>query len=204
MLVFGTAIAVAQYAGALFLSRPHVIRVSLVAPGPGPANGTVRNENAGPHHLSSPPVEPHAEHHQEAAEPLPVGPSVLPGIPAPGPASSAGETSDAAAGPEVVATRSGESGGDTSGVIIPEQWIALEAAIERTKNYPRLARERGIEGTVRLRFRLLPTGAIEKLELVESSGSELLDSASIRSVYRAAPMPYVQGWVEVPMAYVLK
>ncbi len=84
------------------------------------------------------------------------------------------------------------------------EWALIAASIERTKNYPRLARERGIEGMVRLRFRLTSSGAVEKLEIVQSSGSEILDSASIGAVYRAAPLPYVSGWVEMPMKYVLK
>ena len=90
------------------------------------------------------------------------------------------------------------------GLIAPEQWSLIVSAIERTKSYPRLARERGTEGVVRLRFRLRPEGSIEKIEIIESSGSTILDSASVRAVYLAAPMPYVQGWIEVPIAYVLK
>ena len=85
-----------------------------------------------------------------------------------------------------------------------EQWQQLYVAIERVKNYPRFARERGIEGTVLVRFKVLPTGNIEKVDIIKSSGSDILDTASVRTVYRAAPMPYVHGWVEVPMSYVLK
>jgi TonB family protein len=90
------------------------------------------------------------------------------------------------------------------GGISPEEWANLAAAIERTKNYPRLARERGIEGVVRVRFRLTSSGTVEKIEIVKSSGSVILDNASISTVYRAAPMPHVSGWVEMPMKYVLK
>ena len=61
-----------------------------------------------------------------------------------------------------------------------------------------------IEGVVRLRFRLNAAGGIEAVEVIKSSGSELLDSSSIRAVHRAAPMPPVTGWVEMPMRYVLK
>jgi protein TonB len=89
-------------------------------------------------------------------------------------------------------------------VIVPEQWAAIESAIRRHKNYPRLARERGIEGVVRLRFTLNPTGAVDKIEILQSSGSEVLDNASVQAVYRATPMPYIKGWVEIPIAYVLK
>ena len=96
------------------------------------------------------------------------------------------------------------NGNDAGGLIAPEQWSLIVSAIERTKSYPRLARERGTEGVVHLRFRLRPEGSIEKIEIIESSGSTILDSASIRAVYLAAPMPYVPGWIEVPIAYVLK
>ena len=80
----------------------------------------------------------------------------------------------------------------------------ISSAIERSKSYPRMARERGIQGVVRLRFTVRPQGYVDRVEIVKSSGSEVLDSASVRTVYRAGPMPYVSGWVEVPIAYVLK
>lgn len=88
--------------------------------------------------------------------------------------------------------------------ISAEQWALIEAAIERTKNYPRLARERGIQGVTLIRFKVKPSGDVESTEILKSSGSEILDAASIRTVYSAAPLPYVRGWIEVPMAYVLK
>jgi TonB family protein len=94
--------------------------------------------------------------------------------------------------------------GNPTSVFSKEQWQQLSIAIERAKNYPRFARERGIEGTVLVRFKVLPTGEIEKVNVIKSSGSDILDTASVRTVYRAAPMPYVNGWVEVPMSYVLK
>ncbi len=80
----------------------------------------------------------------------------------------------------------------------------LQSAIEKAKNYPRLARERGIEGVVLVKFRVLPSGDVEEVSVVRSSGASILDEASVRTVRRAAPMPYVNGWVEVPMVYELK
>jgi TonB family protein len=107
-------------------------------------------------------------------------------------------------GPVTASTGMGNGIEPGFGLIAPEQLSLIVSAIERTKSYPRLARERGTEGVVHLRFRLSPEGSIEKIEIMESSGSTVLDSASIRAVYLAAPMPYVQGWIEVPIAYVLK
>lgn len=97
----------------------------------------------------------------------------------------------------------GQTGGSQSGLVSTE-YLGLVEAIERVKKYPRLARERGMEGVVRLRFMLNHSGGVDAVELVKSSGYEILDSASISAVYRAAPMPYVNGWVEMPMRYVLK
>jgi TonB family protein len=101
----------------------------------------------------------------------------------------------------------GEAGSGTDeqfGAASAEQWAVIVSSIERVKSYPRMARERGIQGVVHLRFRVKPEGEVDSVEIVKSSGSEILDTASVRTVYRAAPMPYVKGWIEVPIAYVLK
>ena len=66
-----------------------------------------------------------------------------------------------------------------------------------------MARERGIQGVAHVRFKLRPTGEVETIQIVKSSGYDILDTASIRTIYRAAPMPYVDGWIEVPISYVL-
>jgi protein TonB len=97
-----------------------------------------------------------------------------------------------------------QEAGSPSATVSSEQWAVIVSSIERVKSYPRLARERGIEGVVRLRFRVRPQGEVEHVEVIRSSGHEILDAASVRTVYRAAPMPYVSGWVEVPISYVLK
>ncbi len=98
----------------------------------------------------------------------------------------------------------GQDSGAQSGVVPAEQWAIIVSSIERSKAYPRVARERGIQGVVHVRFRIRPSGDIETVQIVKSSGYDILDTASIKTVYRAAPMPYVNGWVEVPMAYIIK
>jgi TonB family protein len=98
----------------------------------------------------------------------------------------------------------GLAAGSPAGSVSSEQWAVIVSSLERVKNYPRLARERGIEGIVRLRFHVRSQGEVDHVEIVKSSGYEILDTASVRTVYRAAPMPYVSGWVEVPIAYILK
>jgi protein TonB len=53
--------------------------------------------------------------------------------------------------------------------------VALRAP---APTYPRLARRAGEEGSVLLRLHLDPTGAIVRVEIVESSGFERLDEAA--------------------------
>jgi protein TonB len=149
-----------------------------------------------------------AEPRQTAPLELPADLSAASKVPDDSPAAAADSISSDFStdvhGQTIASAGAGEGENAGKGFIAPQQWTAIQTAIERTKNYPRLARERGIEGEVRLRFRLDSSGSVEAVEVVKSSGYEILDSASIRAVYSAAPMPSVQGWIEVPIAYVLK
>jgi protein TonB len=73
--------------------------------------------------------------------------------------------------------------------------------IEGAKRYPRMARKMGIEGRATVRFKLRGNGKIERAELVETSGSEILDQASLETVRRAAPLPYKEGWLKVVIVF---
>ena len=67
--------------------------------------------------------------------------------------------------------------------------LAWQQKVEHAgnKNYPVEARQQGLEGDVRLMVALLPNGAIHKIEVLESSGIALIDTAAIRSVHLASP-----------------
>ncbi len=216
-MVFGSAFAVALYGRGLFMASGDTIMVALVSPGPISGNGTGAVSS---HKLASTPITNQVD---ELMNEKPIKPRTNQVD-----AAKNEKVTDVHAEQEMTSMRlSGQTannadfGIDASGLspttlgggnsisaqfggISPEEWANLAAAIERTKNYPRLARERGIEGVVRVRFRLTSSGTVEKIEIVKSSGSEILDNASISTVYRAAPMPHVSGWVEMPMKYVLK
>jgi TonB family protein len=206
ILIFGTALAFAQYTGVLFRNDGTVITVSLLSGGGGAAG----------------------RHGQETARRMPVN-AMTPALAVPEAKSALaaeektegttgekpGEARPQAGGSEGAGTAVGGQGEGTSPVVAggadggasafsSEQWRQLYSAIERAKTYPRIARERGIEGTVLVRFKVLPSGTIDTVNIVRSSGEEILDEASVKTVYRAAPMPYVNGWVEVPMSYILK
>jgi TonB family protein len=73
--------------------------------------------------------------------------------------------------------------------------------IEAAKRYPRVARRMGIQGTTTIRFKLKSNGQVETAEIVESSGSEILDQASLETVRAAAPLPYKDGWLKVGIVF---
>lgn len=54
-------------------------------------------------------------------------------------------------------------------------------------NYPSEARQAGIHGTVRMLVVLSKDGTVKELQVLESSGSSLLDDAALRIVRLAAP-----------------
>jgi protein TonB len=75
--------------------------------------------------------------------------------------------------------------------------------------YPSLARERGFEGTVLLRVRVLPDGTAGEVAVERSSGHEILDGAALRAVKlwlfspatrNGIPVP---AWVTVPVRFSL-
>jgi protein TonB len=73
--------------------------------------------------------------------------------------------------------------------------------IEAVKRYPKMARKMGIEGTVVVRFKLKPGGQVEAVEVMESSGYEILDKASLETVRDASPFPYKEGWLKVGIVF---
>ena len=88
------------------------------------------------------------------------------------------------------------SSGDVDSVI-----AEIMRRIEKAKRYPRMARKMGTEGQATVRFRIKPDGKVEGVELMESSGSEILDQASLETVQRASPLPYKEGWLKVVIVF---
>jgi len=64
---------------------------------------------------------------------------------------------------------------------------AVRDGIDAAKRYPRLARQAGFEGSTLLAFKLLSSGDVQDLRVVESSGHSILDEAALNAVTRAAP-----------------
>jgi TonB family protein len=210
VLVFGSAIAFAQFARGALWGHRDVTVVSLIDPGPG-NQGRVSQSRKHRETLSDRRSEAIHGTASSAAQPEVPAEKQAAREEAPLPGASennqvgTGDAGDAGAAHGQAGDASAGSGSDTEFGLVPaDQWAVIVSSIERVKSYPRFARERGIQGVVHLRFRVRPQGEVDRVEIVRSSGYEILDTASVRTVYRAAPMPYVSGWIEVPISYVLK
>lgn len=86
----------------------------------------------------------------------------------------------------------------------------VKARLNQAKRYPWLARLQGLEGTTQIRFHIMPDGEADKIEVVRSSRSELLDQEAVANVKRVKGFPippeeFPQGiLVQVPMVFQLK
>lgn len=73
--------------------------------------------------------------------------------------------------------------------------------------YPEQALDRGWEGSVMLRVKVLPNGSPDTVTIKESSGKKILDNAAVRTVKQWKFSPAlkgktpVEGWVDVPIHY---
>lgn len=72
---------------------------------------------------------------------------------------------------------------------LPNWTSQLVARLERYKRYPSEALSRGEHGVVRLAFSVDRNGGVHLARILRSSGSSLLDEATLALVARAAPLP---------------
>jgi TonB family protein len=94
------------------------------------------------------------------------------------------------------------SGSDEGDGVVPKDIIdAIRNAIERNKVYPLAAQKRGTEGTVRVSFSITPKGNPARLRIVKSSGSRILDRATLEIVKKAAPFPSIDASLEIPVVF---
>ncbi len=73
--------------------------------------------------------------------------------------------------------------------------------ISSAKYYPLIAKKRGLQGDALLRFELKTDGALEKVTIIKSSGSSILDKTAVNTVKKAAPFPYINGSIDIVLSY---
>jgi len=104
--------------------------------------------------------------------------SLVEPLPAPGPATPA-------VGPVAVAPR--------------PAWFTPPAFVDRVEPlYPERARRAGVEGVVTVRIRLDALGAVLAVELVQPSGSRLLDEAAVTAAQASRFAPAARESAGVP------
>ncbi|MGJ8686375.1 MAG: energy transducer TonB, partial [Spongiibacteraceae bacterium] len=67
-----------------------------------------------------------------------------------------------------------------------DRWEERVEAIGNA-NYPKKARSNNIEGELRLLLMLMPSGAVDEVRILKSSGHNILDRAALQIVRKAAP-----------------
>jgi len=72
---------------------------------------------------------------------------------------------------------------------VPNWKSQLVARLERYKRYPSQAQSRGEQGVAQLAFSVDRSGGVHHARILRSSGSSLLDEATLALVERAAPLP---------------
>lgn len=102
-------------------------------------------------------------------------------------------------GDKILDNTKGGSGKDGADSI----YAFIRSAIEKAKTYPFLARKKGIEGTVITVFTINSQGYPKNVRVEKSSGSEILDSAALNIIAKAAPFPRVDEHIVIPITFSL-
>ena len=76
---------------------------------------------------------------------------------------------------------------------------AVHRRIESNKRYPAAAQKVGIEGRAGVKMTILKDGRLKEVEILDSSGYEILDKAALQSVRDAAPFPAIPDAAKMEM-----
>lgn len=84
---------------------------------------------------------------------------------------------------------------------------AVRGMVENNREYPAMARQLGLQGTVTVRVSIRGDGSVGAVAVDVSSGHKALDKAAISAVKRSAPFKAPRGFgldevmVEIPIVY---
>jgi len=80
---------------------------------------------------------------------------------------------------------------------------AIRSSLERAKSYPLLARKRGMEGTVLVSFTIDKKGSAQDVNIMKSSGYQILDEEVRKMLRKASPFPELKGEIKIPITFKL-
>lgn len=104
-------------------------------------------------------------------------------------------------------TSSGQTDTVQKELFLKEKLLVISSLVQKSINYPTLARRMGWEGRVVVYFKLTPEGRLEDLHVLESSGYEVLDGSALEAVRKIAhlfPKPPVMVVVKLPVNFKLE
>lgn len=76
-----------------------------------------------------------------------------------------------------------------SAEVLSDYTRSVSKALERYKEYPRIAELRGWEGSVTMRLRVAPSGRLLEAQVYKSSGFSVLDQQAVAMVSKAGTLP---------------
>jgi len=92
--------------------------------------------------------------------------------------------------------------------LIQEFLRKVKQRIESVKIYPLWAREAGYEGTATVQFTIFADGKLGEINLINSSGYDILDKAAITTIKKSEPFPSLMDslnrrtlQIELPIAF---
>jgi protein TonB len=101
----------------------------------------------------------------------------------------------------------GAGGGATAAARLPDFLVVLRGMVENNREYPAMARQLGLQGTVMVRVSIRGDGSLAAVSVEGSSGHKALDKAALSAVRRSAPFKAPAGFglgqvtVEIPIVY---
>ncbi len=90
---------------------------------------------------------------------------------------------------------------------LPDYLSVVRSMVENNREYPAMARQLGLQGTVTVRVSIRGDGSVGAVAVDVSSGHKALDKAAISAVRRSAPFKSPTGYglgevtVEIPIVY---
>lgn len=88
--------------------------------------------------------------------------------------------------------------------VAPNALAKIRKRIVAKQRYPASARNSGIEGSVKISFRIRNDGSLEFVKILAGSGHDILDQAALKAVREAAPLPYFNQAIALALEYKLK
>ena len=72
----------------------------------------------------------------------------------------------------------------------------IKQSIESQWEYPEVALRYGLQGRLSLEFAIASNGQLERLRILRSSGSQVLDDEALRAIKAASPFPPIPPWIK--------